>query len=111
MFPFGITVTVERPGGVNEYGQELPGTSHTIEGCGWWPQGSAEIVNGQDVVTTQDRIMAPFGSDVLPVDSIVLNDSPKKSDTRYRVDGKPTDWDSPLTGWQPGMVINLKSAE
>lgn len=112
-FPHGITVTRLRAASeIDPYSQEAVETDWTspasldIPGCAFNPGRSAEPTqDARNAVITQPEVYAPFGSDVLSGDRLVVH-----GDT-YDVDGKPAAWQSPFTGWEPGLVITLKEVE
>lgn len=74
-----------------------------LEGCAIWPGSANEIYaigrNSEDVELT---VAAPSGSDVKRHDRIVVRGEV------FEVDGTPWDYKSPLTGWTPGLIIELK---
>lgn len=112
-FPYGETVTRQRgTPTVDPYSGEATGVDWTtptelaIPGCAFNPGRSTEpLQDARTAVLTQPEVYAPYGSDVLAGDRLVV-----RGDV-YEVDGNPADWRSPFTGWEPGMVIPLKRAE
>ena len=106
MFAFGETVTLHsRTVSVRDsLGNDTYTTVDTsINGCGFDPGGSLELVQGQDLVTTTPTLYAPTGTVANPLDQITVRG------VLYDVDGGSNDWRSPLTGWTPGVVIKLKA--
>lgn len=102
MFPHGITVTVRRTP-KDRYGDATDTTSsHAIEGCGWWPEGSTEDTDRRDTVVTRRRLATPPDPDLLPADEVEFPDG-----TRWDVHGAVEPWNSPLTGWKPGATALL----
>jgi hypothetical protein len=57
----------------------------------------------QDIVKAITILFAPSGSDIRNDDIITLDDG-----TVWHVWGMPTDFQSPFTGWQPGMQVPLR---
>ena len=112
-FPHGETVTRQRGTPITDpYSGEATGISWatptllTLPGCGFNPgQSSEPVQDARNAVITRPEVYAPFGSDVLAGDRLVI-----RGDT-YEVDGTPADWRSPFTGWESGMVIPLKRTE
>lgn len=103
-FPFGITVTVERSGKPNKYGDKPPPVEHTISGVTVYPRTSSEATDNRDTVVIGLTMLAPHGSDVKATDVIRFPDG-----TKYQVDGEPGSWGpSPFTGWKPGMQVALE---
>lgn len=109
-FPYGVTLTVNRSGGRDRYGNPLPGTSHTIDDCALAPTGSTEMVNGQATVIDQDTVYADYGADVEPRDEIVVPAGQPISPGVYQVDGSPARYRNPFTGDAAGCVIRLTRA-
>lgn len=108
--PHGETITVQRPAGTDRYGQPLPGTSHTIPGCGWAPRAAATFgarsteEHFQTAQVSTDRVLyPPYGADIGPQDEVIFGDG-----TRWQVEGDPSSWRSPLTGHAPGMEVTLR---
>lgn len=110
MFSHGITVTVERSGGTDRFGNPLPGTSHTIEGCAVAPRSSEERTDGQATVIVGRSLFMPPGADVTAHDVVVLNGDPQPDDERWQVEGEPAVWENPYTGWSAGVVAPLTRA-
>jgi hypothetical protein len=112
-FPHGEAVTRLRGAAVTDpYSGEATGIDWAtpdeldIPGCGFNPGESSEpLRDARNAVLTQPAVYAPFGSDVLAGDRLVVRGG------TYDVDGTPADWRSPFTGWEPGMVIPLKRTE
>ena len=105
-FGYGLTVTFHTkvPSGKDSHGvityQDI---DLDIPGCGFNPGGSVELVQGQDLVTSQPEVYAPAGTEVGPVDAVTVNG------TRYNVDGIPNAYQSPFSGWQTPVVVKLKA--
>jgi hypothetical protein len=59
----------------------------------------------RDVVTTDVTIYCPVGSDILASDRVEFPDGDE-----YFVVGKPARWQSPFTGWKPGIEVKLRAA-
>lgn len=112
-FPHGETVTRLRAAAVEDpYSGEdtAPDWDNAaeldIEGCAFSPGNSLEPLEvGRSAVLTRPQVYAPPGADVLSGDRLVV-----RGDT-YEVVGRPQDWRSPFTGWQPGLVIELELVE
>ena len=104
--PFGETVTLVRRSITSRDadGNDRPGTTEVIVfGVGWDPGTSTELVQGQDQVVRQSRFFLPAGTVVAPLDAIR-----RASGLTYEVVGEPGDYSSPITGWTPGVVVNVK---
>jgi hypothetical protein len=105
-FPFGETVTLIRRSvtGQDSDGSDVKGTTEvTIEHAGWDPGTSTEAVQGQDQVVQMPRFFLPAGTVVDPLDAIR-----RANGKTYEVTGEPGDYQSPWTGWAPGVVVNLR---
>jgi hypothetical protein len=104
--PFGETVTLVRRSITSRDadGNDQPGTAEvTITGVGWDPGTSTEIIQGRDQVVQQARFFLPTGTVVDPLDGIR-----RASGQLYEVTGEPGDYSSPITGWTPGVTVNVK---
>lgn len=104
MAAFTETVTVVRQV-VDNWGNHTAGATHDVDGCAVWPFGvSGEVVVGEDTVTWDMYVLMPAGSDVVATDRVIVRG------ITYDVVGEPIRWISPLTGRQPGVQVNLKTA-
>jgi len=102
-FPFGVTLTVQRPvGAVDRYGQRTFADHHTIGPCAVDYSASTENTANREAVTVDAVVFAPPGSDVLATDRIKLSGGDV-----FRVVGLPAPWLNPFTGWAPGVTIRL----
>lgn len=108
--PFGLTVTFTTKGPVT--GRNTEGnatytpTSIAVPGCMFAPGASAELVQGQDLVTDQPTVYAPTGTQIGAPDTATV-----PGYGTYDVDGSPNVWPPhPMTGWQPSnsVVVRLK---
>lgn len=112
-FPYGETVTRQRATvSTDPYSGEATGRDWTspdeldIEGCAIADAGSLEpLQNARNSVVSDFDVLAPFGSDVLAGDRLVVRGLICESV------GRPFDWRSPLSGWEAGMVIHAKIVE
>jgi hypothetical protein len=105
LFPFGATVTVLRPGGVDQFGDPSgSGTTHTVAGCALAPRTSNEDIQGRgDTVIVGLTLYAPYGSDITATDKIQI-----PGGLIYEVVGEPGQWLNPKTGSTPGMAVALQ---
>ena len=104
IFSFGRSVSLVRrsKSGTDAYGNDVFATTSTVVAGAFAPGGSTEQVQGQNVVITQPTLYLPPGTDVSAVDAIDIDGD------RFEVDGTPTDWVNPFTGWNPGVEVRLK---
>lgn len=93
----GMAVDVERAV-YDRFNDATYTFSHTLFGCLEFPVESTEEANS---VTDRRRLLAPSGSDVRATDRIKIRG------LAYQVNGLPKDWIDPLTGWAPGMQVDL----
>ena len=104
MFPFGITVTVQRPGGVDRFGDPTgDAVEHEIAGCAFAPEQSREQTDRRQTVSTPAMLYAPYGADLRTTDKVLV-----PGQGTFHVGGKPASWMSPFTGWAPGVVVPLE---
>lgn len=105
-FPFGQTVSLVKraKGAPDPLGNDTWTTTSTLVRGAFDPGTSVESVQGQDLLVTSPRVFLPAGTDVDAVDAVDV------AGARYEVDGSPNDYTNPFTGWQPGVVVQLKRA-
>lgn len=106
-----VTRVREVPGGVDQYGDPVPGTVDelAIAGCALAPRDTIsegeEHSYQRDTVIWRYDLYAPAGSDIQREDRIVARGQ------SYRVEAVPGVWASPYTGRRPGMVAVLQATE
>lgn len=113
MFAHGETVTrVRSAAATDPYSGEQTGTDWEftnevdLPGCGIAAGDSADLIlDARDGVRSDFVIYAPTGSDVLSSDRVVIRG------LTCEVDGRPFQWHSPLTGWEPGLVFRANIVE
>lgn len=111
MIPFqhGRSITVNRrtASGVDDRGNATyTTTTASIHGCGIYPRNLGDVTgDGRDGVTIGLTVLAPADSDVLITDQIVVDG------LTYRLVGAPSNWTHPMTGWRPGMQLDLERVE
>lgn len=114
-----FAVTVKRPITKKDRWGDGPATAdHTVAGCWIYTESSTELQagrgtgnDGHDTITSKTVLIAPYGADITAVDELVAPASepvpPQYRGARFKVDGEPFPWRSPLTGWAPGVQVNL----
>lgn len=81
-------------------------SSLAIPGCGFNPGLSTEpLQDARNAVLTRPEVYAPPGADILAGDRLAVRG------LTYEVQGRPQDWVSPFTGWNPGLVVPLELVE
>jgi hypothetical protein len=112
-FPHGETVTrlraeaIEDPysGEDTEPDWEFP-AELDIAGCAVAPGGSSEpLLEARNAVDSDFDVFMPAGTDVTAADRLRIRG------LVCEVAGRPFDWSSPFTGWQPGLVVQAKIRE
>lgn len=101
-FPYGVMLTVQRATPGDRYGPGQFADHHTIGLCAVDYSASTENTNQREAVTVDVVVFAPTGSDVKATDRIKLPNGDV-----FRVVGAPAPWQSPFTGWAPGITIRL----
>lgn len=108
-FPHPISVTVNHRA-IDRNGDYATTSSYRLDGCAISFSGKAGVsrtgeIGGfeHDTVKASTVLFAPSGSDIRIDDIIVLDDN-----TAWHVWGLPTEFQSPFTGWQPGMQAPLR---
>lgn len=105
----GVDVTVLRASTtIDRYGNTVPAgwvEVGVLEGCGVAPRESVEDNTNRTAVVVGLTVFAAPGVDVRADDRCQIGA------VVYEVDGKPAVWSHPMTGWQPGTVIQLRDVE
>lgn len=105
-FPHPISVTVNHRA-IDRNGDYTITSSYRLNGCAISltrkAQNSELETFERDSVQALTTLFAPSGSDIRINDTIVLDDG-----TTWHVWGLPTEFQSPFTGWQPGMQAPLR---
>lgn len=102
-YPFGSAMTLVKrvASGVNAYGD----TAYTVTRTpvrGVFNNGVSIEADNQTVA--QPAVYLPADTDVSWLDAIEIDG------TSYEVDGAPSHWQSPFTGWRAGVEVRLKTA-
>lgn len=113
-FPNGDTVTILRSGGRDKYGDTSYVESHEIHNVGIHYSDGRKVksnddeseVDNRDTFITEITLYCPIGSDILVTDKVELPDG-----SLCRVARKPLPFKSPLTGWSPGISVNVRLIE
>jgi len=103
-FPFAQTVTVVKrvKSGTDSFGNDVFTTTQVDVPGAFNPGTSAELVQGQDLLTVQPSVYLPPGTDVAAIDAVQVGG------LLYEVDGSPNAWTNPYTGWNPGTEVKLR---
>jgi hypothetical protein len=102
MFPFGLTVTVQHREQDRKGNRTTTGTD-TVADCAWAPGASTEDMQARDEVAETGMLYMPPNSVTSAYDRVVLPDG-----TTYEVNGTPSAFQNPFTGWAPGVAVPLK---
>lgn len=92
------------PGGVDEYGDPIPGTENrtTLDGAFVAPRETTEIVNrGRAGVIVGLTLFAPYDADLTYSDQVEVDG------TLYDIEGEPGRWRNPFTNWEAGIQAAL----
>jgi Phage head-tail joining protein len=95
VFPFGQTVTVLRRvlAEPDEFGNDTyTDVAASVSGVVVQPAGSTETTQFTDQVSTEITVFLPYGTDVGPMDALIINGQ------RYEIQGIPQQWRSPFSG-------------
>lgn len=104
MMPFAekFTLLTRTVTGQDSDGNDVYGDVETPITGAFAPAGSTELIQGQLTVISHDTVYLEEGSPVPgPQDKVVARGH------TYMVEGRPGDYQSPLTGWHPGAVVRL----
>jgi hypothetical protein len=106
-FPFGETIQrIRALPALDPYSDEVTGSIWVdapevdIIGVGVEPRPSAEpLEDARNSVTSGFTLYMPYDSDVTSADRVRVRG------VVYEVEGEPSAWRSPFTGWAPGLVV------
>lgn len=73
-----------------------------IAGCVVYPRGSAELVQGQDLVTDGLTVLLPPGTAAAATDRAIVDG------VTYEVDGQPSVWSNPFVPIADSVQVQLK---
>lgn len=119
-FAFGFTVEVYRDVAPKDrWGDSTSAPHHTISGCAVYPASSGNVsreqLDARVTITEGLVLLSPPGSDLKATDEVQLPAvalvPAQYRGKRYKVDGEPGSWQSPFTGWAPGMQTALKDVK
>lgn len=105
-FPNAISVTVSHRT-IDRNGDWTVTSSYRLDGCAISlaskTRAYATETFEQDTIMGITMLFAPSGSDIRVDDLVTLDDG-----TIWHVWGLPTQFQSPFTGWTPGMQVPLR---
>lgn len=115
MFPFGSTVTIIRSPGRDAYGDPIDGEPERIAltGVAVAPRVGGPGTASSDV-TSRGRealvegltlYIADVGADIRRTDRVEIDGK------TYDIDGEPSRWTNPLTGWHGGVEVAVRRTE
>lgn len=94
-FPYSQTITVLNRvlTGRDELGNDTySDVPVQVPGCVVQPAGSNEQTQWTDQVSTDITVFIPYGTDVGPLDALIVNG------VKYEIQGIPQQWRSPFSG-------------
>jgi hypothetical protein len=101
-FPGGETVTVRDTPTTDRTGDptSIPGT-RSVDGVGIEQLGTRSDTERRNTTITEYRLFFPAGDPIAEYQQVQL-----PNDTVWcRIVGRPAAWHSPLTSWEPGIVV------
>lgn len=101
MFPYGKTVTFT-PMTTDPMGDRTAGDPVDVEGCAVYGTPGVETVGGQDTLVIELTVLAPAGTAVDPTDRVTIDGD------GYEVSSQAIDWQSPFTGFEPGVQFTVR---
>lgn len=104
-YPFGKTVTLVgrvKTSTDSDGNDVLTSTLTTLERCPFWWGTTTEQTQARDTVTSDATVILPVDTDVSAVDAVTVDGQ------TFQVDGVPMPWESPFTGWEPGIEVRLR---
>ena len=114
MITHGESITVLRRSGRDKHGDTSLDSSHQVHGVGIFygdsstllPGANSSQVDGRHAVENNVTLFCRKGSDILASDKIELPDG-----SVLKVFGRPQPFSSPLSGWAPGVVVQLREID
>lgn len=101
-FPETFTILTRAVTGQDGDGNDVYGPVETTVKGAFAPQGSTELIQGQETVLTHDTVYLETGTAVpKPTDQV------RRGTTVYDIDGTPRTYQNPFTGFVPGPVLSL----
>lgn len=97
----GQVVTVRRYA-MDRYGDRTVTATFTLGRCAFAPRTSNENNDRANTVVADAELYVPPWAGIKASDEVELADG-----TKWEVAGRPENWRSPFTGWQPGDVVAL----
>lgn len=106
-----FTVTVERTGGVDRYGDPQPAATHKVAGCTQWPLRQLGVLSGETynrafTEVSNRRVLWVAGrpdADIEQDDDIIYPDG-----SRWHVVGDPYPWENQKTGRRVGREVAIE---
>jgi hypothetical protein len=102
VFGFGVTVEVLEVSR-DRFGDTTETLVGSIDGCGYAPGSSTENTDNQAQVDTLAELYVP----PTPV-PVTAQHRVRFNGNTWQVNGEPSWWRSPFTGWSPGGVLQLR---
>ncbi|MGH3437088.1 MAG: hypothetical protein ACRDRL_28990 [Sciscionella sp.] len=97
-----FTILTRTVSGQDADGNDVYTVVETATKGAFTPAGTTELIQGQSTVLTHDMLYLTAGQ---PVPS--ANDQVRARGVVRDVDGTPSTYASPFTGWAPGAVVRL----
>lgn len=110
-FPHGTTITVRS---VTTTDDGLGNTSETVVESSWGPCAVAPRYATESTdprvppVIVGVEVMGPKRA--IDSDDVLVIPAEHFYAGEWQLDGLPANYDHPMTGWEPGMVVNAKRA-
>lgn len=104
-FPTTVTLVRRTKGAPDAFGNDTWTTAASTAKGIFAPGSSQEQINARDTLTVQPIVYLAPGADVRHIDAVIV------AGRTYEVDGEPTVWTSPWTGWSAGVEVRLRYVE
>lgn len=101
-FPESFTIHSRTVTGQDGDGNDVYSDTNTSTSGAFAPEGSTELIQGQNTVLTHPTVYLEDGA---PVPA--ATDQMTVRGVRYDIDGEPQVFHNPLTGYEPGAVVKL----
>lgn len=97
-----VTITVSRPTR-DAFGDVTTAVRHTVADCAVIRRASTEQGDRRESVTRDLGVLVPGDADIRATDIVTV-----PGEGAFQVLGAPVSWRSPLTGWDPGVLVTLR---
>lgn len=104
-FPEIFTILSRSVTGQDGDGNDVYGTTETATSGAFAPEGSTELIQGQNTVIDHPRIYLSDGATTPVVTDRIRREATGEV---FDIDGRPAAFHNPYTDYEPGAVLHLE---